>query len=92
MKEKDKIIELEEKELIFTDKPTIFGRATDCDVQIEDASISQYHCAIRTWDELLLIKDLHSTNGVKVNGKKIDQIAILKSGDKVQIGNVILDI
>ncbi|MDK3156800.1 FHA domain-containing protein [Kamptonema cortianum] len=92
MKDKEKIIELEEKELSFSDTPLIFGRAADCDVRIEDSSISQHHCAIRTWDDLLLIKDLNSTNGIKVNGKKIDRIAILKNGDKVQIGNVLLDI
>ncbi|MDZ4744080.1 MAG: FHA domain-containing protein [Verrucomicrobiota bacterium] len=92
MKEKEKIVELEEKELSFSDEPLVFGRAEDCDVCIEDTSMSQRHCAIRTWDDLLLIKDLNSTNGTKVNGLKIDRIAILKPGDKVQIGNVIFEI
>lgn len=92
MKEKDKIVELEEKELNFSDEPTVFGRSEDCDVCIEDPSISQRHCAIRLWEETLIVMDMGSTNGTKVNGQKINKVCALKPGDKVHIGNIILEI
>ncbi|MDX2225777.1 MAG: FHA domain-containing protein [Verrucomicrobiae bacterium] len=87
-----KLIPVAEQEISFSDKPVTFGRSAEADVQIDDASVSNIHCAVRLWDDLLIIKDMGSTNGIKVNDKRIDRVAVINPGDKVQIGNIIFEV
>lgn len=75
---------------IVLDKPILLvGRHPDCDVVIEDsAKISRKHCCIALADNRFLVRDLDSTNGVFVNGRRTDQCAELKPGDRLIIGDV----
>src|SRR5581483_4532145 len=50
-------------------------------------SISKMHCVIVRTDGLLLIRDLGSTNGTRVNGQRIRRAALLPN-DKLTIANV----
>lgn len=61
------------------------GRSTEADVCIADTKTSKLHAEIRAWDKDYVIKDLHSRNGIYINGVRSD-IAILKLGDTVRIG------
>ena len=47
---------------------TLLGRDEDCDVRLDGKSISKLHCVIVKTDGLLLVRDLGSTNGTRVNG------------------------
>ncbi|MDZ4817252.1 MAG: FHA domain-containing protein [Verrucomicrobiota bacterium] len=87
-----KLKPLDEKEIVFDDEPTTFGRSIEADVPIDDPSVSLIHCAIRLWDDVLIIKDTSSTNGTFVNGKKIDKAAIIKTGDQIRIGNIVFEV
>ena len=55
----------------------IIGRKDDCDVRLEHKSVSKIHCVIVKTDGLLLLRDLGSTNGTRVNGTRVRRAALL---------------
>jgi pSer/pThr/pTyr-binding forkhead associated (FHA) protein len=73
---------------------TLVGRKEDCDVRLDHKSISKQHCVIVKTDGLLLLRDLGSTNGTRVNGQRVrraallpnDQLAVASLRFKVHIG------
>jgi pSer/pThr/pTyr-binding forkhead associated (FHA) protein len=56
---------------------TVVGRKEDCDLRLNHKSISKMHCVIVKTDGLLLIRDLGSTNGTRVNGTRVRRAALL---------------
>jgi pSer/pThr/pTyr-binding forkhead associated (FHA) protein len=65
---------------------TVVGRKEDCDLRLEHKSVSKMHCIIVKTDGLLLLRDLGSTNGTRVNGQRIRRAALLPN-DQVSIAN-----
>lgn len=63
----------------------IIGRAVDCHLKPASELISRYHCAILVSDGVL-VRDLGSRNGVRVNGDKINAEQKVSNGDKLTIG------
>lgn len=66
---------------------TLFGRDEDCDVRLDQKGVSKLHCVVVVTDGLLLIRDLGSTNGTRVNGQRIRRAALLPN-DQLGIANV----
>jgi pSer/pThr/pTyr-binding forkhead associated (FHA) protein len=62
------------------------GRLPECDVMIDDGLVSRMHARISIRDESVLVEDLHSTNGVYVNGMRITHSALLREGDRLLLG------
>jgi pSer/pThr/pTyr-binding forkhead associated (FHA) protein len=56
---------------------TLVGRKPNCDLRLEHRSVSKHHCVIVKTDGLLLLRDLGSTNGTRVNGQRIRRAALL---------------
>ena len=65
---------------------TVVGRKDDCDLRLEHKSVSKMHCVIVKTDGLLLLRDLGSTNGTRVNGQRVRRAALLPN-DQVSIAN-----
>ena len=63
----------------------VVGRKEDCDLRLEHKSVSKLHCIIVRTDGLLLLRDLGSTNGTRVNGRRVSTTR-LRSGDQVELG------
>jgi predicted component of type VI protein secretion system len=65
----------------------LVGRKEDCDIQLEHKSISKLHCILVKTDGLLLLRDLGSTNGTRVNGQRVRRAALLPN-DQLQIASL----
>jgi pSer/pThr/pTyr-binding forkhead associated (FHA) protein len=61
----------------------------DCDVILTNNRVSKRHARFVMKDLKLYIQDLNSTNGVYVNGKRIDRPAVLHATDNVRIEDYI---
>ena len=55
----------------------VVGRKDDCDLNLDHKSVSKLHCVIVKTDGLLLLRDLGSTNGTRVNGARVRRAALL---------------
>jgi pSer/pThr/pTyr-binding forkhead associated (FHA) protein len=64
------------------------GRQQDCQLRIASSQVSRKHCQIFEKKGLLLVKDLGSSNGTLVNGKKIADQRVLEPGDELTVGSV----
>jgi hypothetical protein len=66
------------------------GRSRSCDVVLDDANVSRRHAEIRPRGGGWTIADLGSTNGIAVNGARIERPQALKRGDRIEIGATVL--
>jgi pSer/pThr/pTyr-binding forkhead associated (FHA) protein len=64
----------------------VVGRKEDCDVRLDHKSVSKIHCVIVKTDGLLLLRDLGSTNGTRVNGTRVRRAALLPN-DQVTVAH-----
>jgi pSer/pThr/pTyr-binding forkhead associated (FHA) protein len=64
----------------------LIGRLPECDVLLQDGLVSRMHARISVQHESVVVEDLHSTNGVYVNGLRVGHSAVLREGDRVLIG------
>ena len=70
------------------DKPIVLiGRHQECDIQIPSRKISRRHCCVAQVYNYLVVRDLGSTNGVRINGIRSIE-GKLEPGDEVTIGNL----
>jgi pSer/pThr/pTyr-binding forkhead associated (FHA) protein len=65
---------------------TLIGRRDECDVRLDHKSVSKIHCVIVKTDGLLLVRDLGSTNGTRVNGQRVRRAALLPN-DQVSLAS-----
>lgn len=64
----------------------LIGRLPECDVLLQDNLVSRMHARISVQNDSVVVEDLHSTNGVYVNGLRIGHSAALREGDRILIG------
>src|SRR6201991_2029983 len=69
--------------------PVTIGREEGNSVQLNDERISRFHIKIQEDQGKLVLTDLESTNGTRVNGEDV-QLRILQFGDVVAVGRSIL--
>src|SRR4029079_18756456 len=69
--------------------PITIGRVEGNTIQLHDERVSRYHVKIQEDHNRLVITDLESTNGTKVNNEDV-QLRILRFGDMIQLGRSVL--
>jgi len=69
----------------ITGEKFIIGRAGDCHLKSQSELISRYHCAVLVGDDVV-VRDLGSKQGVRLNNEKINAEQKLKNGDKLVVG------
>lgn len=81
---------VENGERVVLDKAVILvGRHPDCDLVLEDSrKVSRRHCCIAQVNDVFIVRDLGSMNGVRVNGQRIAEETQLDVGDEVAFGDV----
>jgi len=66
------------------------GRHDDCQIRIRSSQVSRRHCELFEEGNKLILRDLGSSNGTFVNGKRVLGQQALKPGDVLTIGGVTL--
>jgi hypothetical protein len=68
------------------------GRETDNDVIVDEHEVSRYHAKIEMDGSMWVIRDLESSNGVRLNGQKISDSAPLEHKDELRVGSMVFTI
>ena len=76
----------EGKTAVLRSSGGVIGRSRECDVVLSDQNVSRKHAEVRPSGGKWIVKDLGSTNGVKVNGRRIQGPQSLKPGDTIELG------
>src|SRR5436309_14204258 len=73
---------------IVVDKPILLiGRHPECDIQIDSRKISRRHCCVAQVADYLVVRDLGSTNGIRINGIRVLE-GRLNENDELMIGGL----
>lgn len=74
---------------IAIDKAVVFiGRHPGCDAVLNTSrKVSRKHCCIAQVNDQLVVRDLGSMNGVRVNGRRIETEAEIQIGDELSFGD-----
>ena len=68
--------------------PIIVGRAPGADILVPDDVVSRRHARFSLMGGDLMVEDLGSANGTRVNGAPVTQVQLCVEGDVVRIGGV----
>ncbi len=66
---------------------TLLGRSPECHVTIDDPLVSREHAKIVVDADRVVLRDLGSRNGSKLNGAPVRGDSLLGDGDRIRIGN-----
>lgn len=82
-----RVLEGADRGKVFEDTaaPITIGREEGNSIQLNDERVSRFHIKIQLDHDDLVLTDLESTNGTKVNGEEI-QLRILRHGDMITVG------
>jgi hypothetical protein len=78
-----------QREIDLDGAPLTIGRATDNALVIHDSRVSRHHARLQARHGTLVFTDLRSTNGSRVNGARVAEVA-LGEGDRIEIGDTVL--
>jgi hypothetical protein len=78
---------LDGRRLVVAGAGAVIGRSSDCDIVLDDAGVSRRHAHIRPASGGWTIEDLHSTNGVLLNGEQLRGVHPLSAGDRIALGS-----
>ena len=71
---------------LLDQESTMAGRASDCDIFLDDITVSRHHALFTLRDGVVTVEDQGSLNGTYVNRELVESPAALTPGDEVQIG------
>ena len=85
------VVEGVDKGRIFRELPTpvTIGREEGNLLRLNDERVSRFHAKVQQDDDDIILTDLESTNGTRVNGAVV-QIRRLRHGDRVAVGRSLL--
>jgi predicted component of type VI protein secretion system len=83
------LIALRDGPNILIDKPILLiGRHEECDIQIDSRKVSRRHCVVAQVNDYLVVRDLDSTNGIRINGVRVSE-GKLEPDDELTVGNCV---
>jgi pSer/pThr/pTyr-binding forkhead associated (FHA) protein len=82
-----------EQEQVYTfSGEAVIGRGSAADVSIADHSISRRHALARVEGKTVVVEDLGSSNGTKLNGSPVRSATRAEHGDTLKVGAVELEV
>lgn len=79
------------KTIPLTTKKFLVGREADCQLRPNSDLVSRHHCVFLQDEYSVRLRDLGSTNGTAVNGEPVHGEVMLKTGDRITIGKLELE-
>ncbi len=65
----------------------VVGRHPACDARLESLRVSRHHCCLTCENGEVVVRDLGSTNGIRINGQRVE-VGRLQPGDELSIAHV----
>ena len=82
------LVALDEGPDVAVGRPVLLlGRYPGCDVRLNSTRVSWCHCCLTTIDGAVQVRDLGSTNGIRINGRRVST-GWLKPGDELAIAHL----
>jgi Protein of unknown function (DUF3662)/FHA domain len=78
------------KRFVIAAAGVTMGRSRQCEVMVDDPNVSRQHAEIRPRGGSWVVTDLGSTNGSRLNGRRLEQPTVLKPGDEIELGTTTL--
>ena len=77
---------------LVLDGPVVVGRATDCQLWLDDRRMSRRHCRLERVDGRWFVEDLGSTNGTFVGDQRVEAPTQLATGTPVRVGQSVIEL
>ena len=78
------------KRLVVGPVGVTLGRSRQSDIMVDDPNVSRAHAEIRPRGGSWVLTDLNSTNGTRLNGRRLQGSEVLKPGDEIELGTSLL--
>ncbi|MGZ6970772.1 MAG: FHA domain-containing protein, partial [Thermoanaerobaculia bacterium] len=86
------VLSAEGREVELLDGEATLGRSRTSTIRLEHESVSRSHALLTLNQGEAVVKDLNSSNGTYVRGKRITRETRLQNGDHVQLGAAVIDL
>jgi pSer/pThr/pTyr-binding forkhead associated (FHA) protein len=64
----------------------VVGRHPQCDARLGSLRVSRQHCCLTQAEGEIVVRDLGSTNGIRINGERVE-VGRLRPGDELSIAH-----
>lgn len=78
-----------DRQIVLDGRPLTIGRANDNGLVLRDSRVSRHHARLQARRGTLVMTDLGSSNGSRVNGITVQEV-VLGPGDRIQLGDTVL--
>lgn len=83
-----RLVALDEGPDIVLDRAmVVVGRHPACDARLDSLRVSRHHCCMMQESGEVVVRDLGSTNGIRINGQRVE-MGRLKAGDELSIAHI----
>ena len=83
-----RLVALDEGPDILLDRAMlVVGRHPQCDARLDSIRVSRHHCCMSQTSGEVLVRDLNSTNGIRINGQRVAE-GRLRPGDELSIAHI----
>ncbi len=83
-----RLVALDEGPDISLDRAmVVVGRHPSCDTRLDSLRVSRHHCCMTQENGEVMVRDLGSTNGIRINGQRVE-MGRLKPGDELSIAHI----
>ena len=65
----------------------VVGRDPNCDTRLDSLRVSRHHCCVARENDEVVVRDLGSTNGIRINGTRVET-GSLRPGDELSIAHI----
>src|SRR6516162_3785811 len=65
----------------------VVGRHPNCDTRLDSLRVSRHHCCMTRENDQVVVRDLGSTNGIRINGERVET-GRLRPGDELWIAHI----